>query len=324
MLHDVLEDTATTEDDLRAAGCPEPVIAAVRALTKNSGEPLEDSIARAASNPIARAVKRADIADNSDPDRLALLDTATAQRLATSTPTASGSSTPTPATREHRWALTGRAAPTTRPKPPKNHPLPTAVPHQTGQAPKAYPPAPTAATAQPPLTRPAPRRRQESRASQRFPGLPLKKRSGNEDSVDAEGTPESPMATETDESSAESDGTPANDTTPALTREDDPSHHGPGLSSAESGDHNPTSEQDQAPEGQASHPTTGWRPRQKHRRHRQMASTNPEPPIRPEYSPAVNSVGSDKSEDLRTIDGEPEGTSAMKPVEEQPQAAINL
>ncbi|HEY0541921.1 MAG TPA: hypothetical protein VGD53_26375 [Actinoallomurus sp.] len=47
-----------------------------RALTKQPG--LEDSMARAAANPIACAVKRA---DNSDPDRLALLDTATAQRL---------------------------------------------------------------------------------------------------------------------------------------------------------------------------------------------------------------------------------------------------
>jgi hypothetical protein len=54
---------------------------AVCALTKHPGEPLEDSMARAAANPIARAVKRADIADNSDPDRLVRLDTATAQRL---------------------------------------------------------------------------------------------------------------------------------------------------------------------------------------------------------------------------------------------------
>jgi hypothetical protein len=81
VLHDVLEDTRTTEDDLRAAGCPEPVIAAIRALTKQPGEPLDDSMARAAANPIACAVKRADIADNSDPARLALLDEATAQRL---------------------------------------------------------------------------------------------------------------------------------------------------------------------------------------------------------------------------------------------------
>jgi hypothetical protein len=70
-----------TEQDLRAAGCPEPVIAAVRALTKRSGEPLQDSMARAAANPIAQIVERADIAVNSDPSRLALLGPATAQRL---------------------------------------------------------------------------------------------------------------------------------------------------------------------------------------------------------------------------------------------------
>jgi (p)ppGpp synthase/HD superfamily hydrolase len=81
ILHDVLEDTPVTDDDLRAAGCPELVIEAVRALTKHSGEPLEESMARAATNPIACAVKRADIADNCDPARLALLDEATAQRL---------------------------------------------------------------------------------------------------------------------------------------------------------------------------------------------------------------------------------------------------
>jgi (p)ppGpp synthase/HD superfamily hydrolase len=78
ILHDVLEDTPTTAEDLRTVGCPEPVIAAVRALTKHPGEPLEDSMARAAANPIACAVKHADIAD---PARLALLDEATAQRL---------------------------------------------------------------------------------------------------------------------------------------------------------------------------------------------------------------------------------------------------
>lgn len=80
-LHDVLEDTPTTADDLRAAGCPEPVITAVVALTKEPGEPLANAMARAAADPIAHAVKRADIADNSDPGRLGLLDTATAARL---------------------------------------------------------------------------------------------------------------------------------------------------------------------------------------------------------------------------------------------------
>jgi (p)ppGpp synthase/HD superfamily hydrolase len=80
VLHEVLEDTSTTVEALRSVGYPEPVITAVLALTKHRGESLEHAMARAA-DPIARAVKRANIADNSAPERLALLDLATAQRL---------------------------------------------------------------------------------------------------------------------------------------------------------------------------------------------------------------------------------------------------
>lgn len=81
VLHDVLEDTAVTVGELRSAGCPEAVLAALLALTKRPGESLARSMARGAADPIARVVKRADIADNSDPRRLALLDRATADRL---------------------------------------------------------------------------------------------------------------------------------------------------------------------------------------------------------------------------------------------------
>ncbi|MPZ60151.1 MAG: HD domain-containing protein [Propionibacteriales bacterium] len=81
VLHDVLEDTDVTAEALRAAGCPERVIDAVVALTKLPGEPLPASIARALADPIARVVKRADIADNADALRLARLDPATADRL---------------------------------------------------------------------------------------------------------------------------------------------------------------------------------------------------------------------------------------------------
>ncbi len=81
VLHDVLEDTDVTAEGLRAANCPEPVIAAVVALTKQPDEPLTESMARAAADPIARVVKRADIADNNDPARLRLLDPEVADRL---------------------------------------------------------------------------------------------------------------------------------------------------------------------------------------------------------------------------------------------------
>jgi (p)ppGpp synthase/HD superfamily hydrolase len=81
LLHDVLEDTTVTVDELRREGLPEPVIRAVIALTKHDGESYEQAVQRAAADPIARVVKRCDVEDNADPDRLALLDAATRQRL---------------------------------------------------------------------------------------------------------------------------------------------------------------------------------------------------------------------------------------------------
>jgi len=81
VLHDVLEDTPVTAADLRAAGCPEQVVEAVEALTKRAGEPLEESMRRVAVVPLALVVKRADLDDNSDEARLALLAAETAERL---------------------------------------------------------------------------------------------------------------------------------------------------------------------------------------------------------------------------------------------------
>ncbi|MFI1579029.1 HD domain-containing protein [Embleya sp. NPDC020630] len=81
VLHDVIEDTPVGADDLRAAGVPEQVVAAVIALSKLPGEPLDRSMARAAADPIALVVKRADIADNRSEARLGQLDPATQVRL---------------------------------------------------------------------------------------------------------------------------------------------------------------------------------------------------------------------------------------------------
>ncbi|MDI2128685.1 HD domain-containing protein [Yinghuangia seranimata] len=81
VLHDVIEDTAVSAADLRAEGCPERVIEAVIALSKLPGEPLEASMARAAADPIALVVKRADIADNRSEARLGQLDEVTQVRL---------------------------------------------------------------------------------------------------------------------------------------------------------------------------------------------------------------------------------------------------
>ncbi|WP_433269767.1 HD domain-containing protein [Actinosynnema sp. CS-041913] len=81
VLHDVLEDTAVTADDLRAAGCPTGVVDTVIALSHLPDEPQEDYLRRVAADPVAVAVKRADIADNTSPPRLALLDQPTQDRL---------------------------------------------------------------------------------------------------------------------------------------------------------------------------------------------------------------------------------------------------
>ena len=81
VLHDVVEDTTVTLDDLAEAGCPAPVLAALAAISKQPGEAQESYLARVASNPIALAVKRADIEDNMSPDRMDRLDKATQERL---------------------------------------------------------------------------------------------------------------------------------------------------------------------------------------------------------------------------------------------------
>ncbi|OAA25016.1 HD domain-containing protein [Frankia sp. EI5c] len=82
ILHDVVEDTELTVEDLAAAGYPPAVVAAVDALSHRVDESVESYLARVAADPIAVVVKRADIQDNSDPARLARLPAERAQALA--------------------------------------------------------------------------------------------------------------------------------------------------------------------------------------------------------------------------------------------------
>ncbi|WP_367131300.1 HD domain-containing protein [Saccharothrix sp. HUAS TT1] len=81
VLHDVVEDTSVTAEDLLSAGCPAEVVSTVLALSHRDGETQEDYLARVLTDPVAVEVKRADIADNTSPDRLARLDPATRDRL---------------------------------------------------------------------------------------------------------------------------------------------------------------------------------------------------------------------------------------------------
>lgn len=63
-LHDTLEDTTVTSDDLRSEGFSEEVITAVELLTKKEGEFYSNYIARIKSNGLARKVKIADMLAN--------------------------------------------------------------------------------------------------------------------------------------------------------------------------------------------------------------------------------------------------------------------
>jgi (p)ppGpp synthase/HD superfamily hydrolase len=70
VLHDVVEDTAWTLDDLRARGFPDEVLEAVDRLTRRPGEAYDALVERAAAHPVARRVKLADLEDNLDLRRL--------------------------------------------------------------------------------------------------------------------------------------------------------------------------------------------------------------------------------------------------------------
>ena len=74
LLHDVVEDTDTTLEDLRSEGFPEEVLEALALLTHDADTPYMDYVKRLKHNPIARAVKLADLAHNSDPTRLEVMD----------------------------------------------------------------------------------------------------------------------------------------------------------------------------------------------------------------------------------------------------------
>lgn len=71
VLHDTVEDTVMTLDELRRIGFPEESISIVDALTRRKDESYEIFIQRLKPDPAARRVKLADLADNMDLSRLA-------------------------------------------------------------------------------------------------------------------------------------------------------------------------------------------------------------------------------------------------------------
>lgn len=71
VLHDVIEDTDVTYDDLRKEGFSEIIIEALKRVTKIDSEDYMDFVKRAKENPISSKVKLADLEDNMDINRIA-------------------------------------------------------------------------------------------------------------------------------------------------------------------------------------------------------------------------------------------------------------
>lgn len=70
LLHDVVEDTDYTLEDLKDMGFSQQVLEAIALMTHEEGVPYLEYVAKIKENPIAKAVKLADIDHNSDHTRL--------------------------------------------------------------------------------------------------------------------------------------------------------------------------------------------------------------------------------------------------------------
>ncbi len=82
VLHDTLEDSDFTVDDLVSAGFTPEIISAVQAITKHPDESYEEYLDRVMSNPLAMTVKIADVSHNMDLTRITNPTEADYQRLA--------------------------------------------------------------------------------------------------------------------------------------------------------------------------------------------------------------------------------------------------
>lgn len=81
LLHDVVEDTDVTLDDLKKEGFPTDVLEALRLLTRDRTVPYLEYIAGLKDNPLAKKVKMADLRHNSDVTRLEGYDEEAGKRL---------------------------------------------------------------------------------------------------------------------------------------------------------------------------------------------------------------------------------------------------
>ncbi|MEG4206606.1 GTP pyrophosphokinase [Microcoleus sp. Pol7_A1] len=82
VLHDAVEDSELTLEQLRSEGFPEVLVSAIAAITKIEGEAYATYLERVIANPIALPVKIADVTHNLDISRIANPTEADFQRIA--------------------------------------------------------------------------------------------------------------------------------------------------------------------------------------------------------------------------------------------------
>lgn len=82
LLHDVVEDSAYTFDDLIIEGIPQNIIDSLECLTKREGEKYNSFISRILENKLAVKVKLLDIEDNINTLRLEKLTDEDLKRVA--------------------------------------------------------------------------------------------------------------------------------------------------------------------------------------------------------------------------------------------------
>lgn len=80
LLHDVIEDTSLTFEDLSKEGFPTEVIEALKLLTHDPKVPYMEYVKMIKTNELARKVKLADLRHNSDLSRLNVVDEAALKR----------------------------------------------------------------------------------------------------------------------------------------------------------------------------------------------------------------------------------------------------
>ncbi len=81
LLHDVIEDSSVTAEELLNAGLPETVVTAIQILSKKKGQDYQTYLENVKSNPLARVIKLADLKHNSDLSRLPSISAKDRERL---------------------------------------------------------------------------------------------------------------------------------------------------------------------------------------------------------------------------------------------------